>query len=327
VTNERRNLPVLPLRETVIFPGVAVPISAGRPGTVAAIQAALDGDRMMFAVCQRENVDEPTPETLYQVGVVVRVVQAQRGRGGLQLLLEAESRALVLAYARGGEGMLEATVRVIDEPDLEVELASDPAFSVLDRELRNRSAELARRRGIPPDALNQLLDGVPSPGGFADLVAFYLDLPAHQEQDLLELFPVQERVRRVLVEVERELVRVEAQEDIQEKVQQELGDKQREMMLREQLKVIHRELGEDDEAGEVDELKERIRALELPESARTEVERELGRLGRTHPQSAEYQVIRTYLESVAELPWSTRTDDRLELGSAERILAAFSGSA
>lgn len=320
MTNERRNLPVLPLRETVIFPGVAVPISAGRPGTVAAIQTALDGDRMMFAVCQRENEDEPTAQSLYQVGVVVHVVQAQRGRGGLQLLLEAESRALTLAYSRGRDGMLEATVRVLEEPEVDPIVASDPTFSVLNRQLRDRAAELARRRGIPSDALKQLLDGVPSAGGFADLVAFYLDLPSSEKQVLLELFPVEERVRRVLVEVERELVRVDAQEDIQEKVQQELGDKQREMLLREQLKVIHRELGEDEEAGEVDELKERIRALELPESAKTEVERELSRLERTHPQSAEYQVIRTYLESVAELPWSERTEDRLDLGTADRIL-------
>src|SRR5512142_2817536 len=134
---ERLTLPVLPLRETVVFPGVAVPISAGRPGTVEAIQAALDGDRMLFAVCQRENVEEAAPEVLHQVGTLVRIVQSQRVRGGLQLLIQGERRAMSLGYTRRGD-MLEAVVRPIEEqPALD---EKDAAFVALDTELRNRSA-------------------------------------------------------------------------------------------------------------------------------------------------------------------------------------------
>src|SRR5690625_1736753 len=103
---ERLKLPVLPLRETVVFPGAAVPISAGRPGTVEAIQVALDGDRRMFAVCQRENVDDATPEILYQTGVIIQIAQAQRVRGGLQLLVHGIERADALSYTRSGEEML-----------------------------------------------------------------------------------------------------------------------------------------------------------------------------------------------------------------------------
>jgi ATP-dependent Lon protease len=315
---ERLKLPVLPMRETVVFPGVALPISAGRPGTLEAIEQVLDGDRRLFAVCQRENADEAAPEVLYEMGVIVRIVQVQRTSGGLQLLIQGERRAKSLAYSRVGEGMIEADVWVIDpqEPTTPYE----PALIALDRELRERAVELGRRRGMPREALAQIVQGVEEPGAFSDLVAFYLDLPAQEKQQLLELFPVAERMRRVLVGVERDLLRLEAQQEIQQKVQEELGEKQREMVLREQLKAIQKELGEDEEGSDIEELEERIAEIELPSDARSEINRELARLRRTNPQSAEYQVIRTYLELVAELPWNERTEDKIDLPEAERVL-------
>ncbi len=315
---DRIRLPVLPLRETVVFPGVAVPISAGRPGTVEAIQKALDDDRRMFAVCQRENVDDATPEVLYEMGVIVRIVQAQRVRGGLQLLIQGESRAQALEISETGERALEAVVREVEEQPVWNE--EDPAYKALDRELRDRSVELGRLRGIPDEALEQLVEGIEEPGRFADMVAFYLEQSAAEKQELLEMLPVESRMRQVLLSVERDLVRLEAQQEIQQKVQEELGEKQREMVLREQMKAIQKELGEEDAENEVEELREKIEALDLPEAAREEAERELNRLRRTHPQSAEYQVIRTYLEWVIELPWNDRTADEIVMDRAEEIL-------
>jgi ATP-dependent Lon protease len=315
---DRIRLPVLPLRETVVFPGVAVPISAGRPGTVEAIQTALDGDREMFAVCQRENTDDATPEVLYEFGVIIRVVQAQRVRGGLQLLIQGEHRAEAIEISKTGEMALEAVVRVVEEQP--VWNPDDPAYKALDRELRERSVELGRRRGIPEEALQQLAEGIEQPGRFADMVAFYLDLTTAEKQELLEMLPVESRMRQVLLSVERDLVRLEAQQEIQQRVQEELGEKQREMVLREQLKAIQKELGEEDAETEAEALREKIEALELPEAAKQEADRELNRLRRTHPQSAEYQVIRTYLEWVTELPWNRRTEDKIVLNRAEEIL-------
>ncbi|HSJ24675.1 MAG TPA: endopeptidase La [Longimicrobiales bacterium] len=315
---ERLQLPVLPMRETVVFPGVAVPIAAGRPGTLEAVEKVLEGDRRLFAVCQRENVDEPTAEVLYEMGVVVRILQVQRTPAGLQLLIQGVQRAKALKYERVGESMLEADVWLVEEE--EEPRAQDAAFIALDRELRERSAELGRRRGMPPEALAQIVQGVDDPGAFADMVAFYLELPAKEKQQLLELFPVGERMRRVLVGVERDLIRLEAQEEIQQKVQEELGERQREIVLREQLKAIQQELGEGDEASDLEELRERVEKLDLPEDARSEIERELHRLERTNPQSAEYQVLRTYLDLVTELPWGKRSEDKLELVAAEAIL-------
>ncbi len=315
----RLSLPVLPLRGTVVYPGVAVPISAGRPGTVEAVQESLEGDRRLFAVAQRKNVDEPRPELLYTVGTIVRVIQTHRVRQGIQLLVQGEARARADAYEDDGEAMLRAVLTSMERkgpPD-----AQDPAFLALDAELRRRAAELGTRRGVPSEALSQLIQGMEDPGAFADLVAFYLEHPTEEKQDLLELLGDEERMRACLVAVEKELVRIDAREDIQAKVQEHLGERQREMLLREQMKQIRKELGEEGERNEMDELRERLDELDLCQTARKEVERELRRLGRTASQSAEYQVIRTYLEWVAELPWSARTDDKIDLRRAEEILA------
>ena len=228
---ERYTLPVLPLRDTVVYPGVAVPISAGRPGTVEAVQEALDGDRRLFAVAQRENVDIADPDILYTVGTVVRIIQTHRVRGGVQLLVQGEGRAQVVAYDEEGEGMLQATLLPLDR---QAPLADDDAaFIALNQELRERAAELGTRRGVPAEALNQLIQGVDDPGAFADLVAFYLELPTEGKQDLLEILDDEKRMRKALVAVERELARIDAQEEIQARVQEELGERQREMLLRE----------------------------------------------------------------------------------------------
>ena len=316
--SRRFSLPVLPLRDTVVYPGVAVPISAGRAGTVEAVQEALEGDRRLFAVAQNENQDDPDPRILYAVGTVVRIIQTHRVRGGIQLLVQGEARARAIQYADYGESMLQATLVNIDRHGPVDK--KDPGFKALDQELRERAAELGTRRGVSAEALNQLIQGVDEPGAFADLVAFYLDLPTAEKQRLLETLGDEDRMRAALVAVERELVRIDAHEDIQAKVQEELGERQREMLLREQMKQIRKELGEEGERDEADELSDRIAALELSETARNEVERELRRLNRTAPQSAEYQVIRTYLEWITELPWSARTDDKLDLHRAEEIL-------
>ena len=181
--SRRFSLPVLPLRETVVFPGVAVPISAGRAGTVEAVQEALDGDRRLFAVAQHENQDDPDPQILYAVGTVVRIIQTHRARGGIQLLVQGESRARAVQYSRYGESMLRATLLPLQR-HCPVDKA-DPGFKALDSELRQRAAELGTRRGQSAEALNQVIQGVDEPGAFADLVVFYLELPTAEKQRLL----------------------------------------------------------------------------------------------------------------------------------------------
>src|SRR5688500_13421082 len=314
---QRQTLPVLPLRGTVIFPGLTAPIAAGRPGTLRAIEAALKSDRLVFAVAQRDNTDEPAPEILYSMGVVARIGQIQRGLGGVQLLLQGEERATALQYSTS-EGYLSAVVVATEEMTPLDEHA--PAFEALHKETRERAGELGERRGLPEEVVHQVLDSVTDPGRFADLVAGYIELPVAEKQGLLETLNVEERLRRVLVLVQRQIGLIEAQEEIKSQVQEELGERQREMYLREQMKAIQKELGDDDQSRELQELRDKLSKLELPKEARAEVERELGRLERAGRESMEAQVIRTYLEWIAELPWSTRSEDQLDLVRADEVL-------
>src|SRR5687768_749045 len=314
---QRQTLPVLPLRGTVIFPGLTAPIAAGRPGTLRAIESALKGDRLVFAVAQRDNTDEPTAEILYSMGVIARIGQIQRGLGGVQLLLQGEQRATSLQYSQG-DGYLNAVVMPVDEMGPLND--DDAAFTALHKEIRERAAELGERRGLPEETVHQVLDSVTEPGGFADLVAGYSELPVPEKQGLLGTLRGEERPRRVPVHVQREGGMLEAQKEIKSQGQEELGERQREMYLREQLKAIQKELGDDDQSREVTELRDKLTKLELPKEARAEVERELGRLERAGRESMEAQVIRTYLEWIAELPWSTRSDDDLDLHRAQTVL-------
>ena len=316
--SERMTIPVLPLREVVLFPSVTAPIGAGRPATLRAIEAALASeDKFIFAVSQRENIEDVSPELLYTIGTVAKVGQVQRGLAGMQLLLHGEHRGIAMEYQEH-EGYLQAIVRKAEE--MVPEDPDDTAFVALYREARERAAELGHKSGLPDEVVQQVLAGVTDPGQFADLISGYIDIEPAQRQVLLETLSVKERLRRVLVHVQHHVTVLDAQEDIKSQVQEELGERQREMILREQLKTIKQELGEDDEADEFEELRRTLSELPLPENARKEVDRELGRISRISRESMESQVIRTFLENVAELPWGTRSDDHLDLAQAEAIL-------
>ena len=315
---ERYTIPVLPLRDVVLFPGVTTPIGAGRPGTLRAIEAAVASeDKLIFAVSQRSNIEDVTPESLHTIGTLARIGQLQRGLGGVQLLLHGEKRAIAMHISEH-EGYLQAIVREAEElPPLSVD---DPGFVALHREVRARAAELGQKSGLPDEVVQQVLSGVAEPGKFADLVSGYIDITPAQRQALLETLSVDERLRRVLVHVQRQISVLDAQEDIKSQVQEELGERQREIFLREQLRQIRRELGEDDEADEHEELRRKLDELELPAVARKEVDRELARLRRIGRESMESQVIRNFLETVLELPWSVRTEDHIDLTEAGKIL-------
>ncbi|MGQ0701797.1 MAG: endopeptidase La [Gemmatimonadales bacterium] len=317
---ERQVLPVLPLRDVVLFPGVTTSIGAGRPGTVRAIEAALGTpERMVFAICQRENTEQVASDGLYTIGTIARVGQLQRGLAGMQLLLHGERRGIVMHVAEKN-GYLEAIVREAEE--MQPLSPDDPAFVGLYREVRERAAELGQKSGLPEEVVQQVLSGVSDPGRFADLVAGYIEISPQQRQAWLETLSVEERLRRVLVHVQRQIGVLEAQEDIKSQVQEELGDRQREMFLREQLKQIRKELGEGEEGDDLEELRLKLAALELPPEARKEVDRELGRLERIGRESMETQVIRNYLETIAELPWNERSEEHLDLKTASDILEA-----
>jgi ATP-dependent Lon protease len=302
----------------VLFPGVTIPIGAGRPATLRAIEAALKTEsRLIFAVSQTENVDRVTPAGLHTMGTIARISSVQRGLAAVQVVLQGEARGTAVQFNETGD-YLQAVVREVQElPPLKED---DPAFVALYREVRERAAELGHKSGLPEDVVKQVLDGVTEPGRLADLVAGYIDVKPAERQGLLELLSVEERLRRVLVLVQRQIGVLDAQEDIKSQVQEELGERQREMYLREQMRAIQKELGEEDEGSEVERLRKRFEELQLPEAAKKEVDRELARLERAGRESMEAQVIRTYLETMAELPWSKRAEESLDLKRAATIL-------
>ena len=315
---ERTRLPVLPLRGTVVFPSVAAPIAAGRDKTLAAIEYALQGSKRLIAVSQLDaEQEEPEPSGLYRIGTICRIAQMQRVPGGIQLVVQGTGRGAVLEYSEHDDFLMAVVRRMEDMPPLDVE---DSAFAALHKEVRERAAQLSRLRGVPKEIVDHLLGGVTNGGELADLVAFYTELEVPEKQDLLETLSVEDRLRKLLLHLQRQIGVLEAQAQIRSKVQEELGERQREVFLREQMKAIQSELGDDADQEEIQELRERLEALDLPEEARAEVDRELRRLERIPREAAESQVIRTFLETVADLPWSKRTDDRFDLKRAEEIL-------
>jgi ATP-dependent Lon protease len=315
-----RTLPILPMRGAVLFPGISLPITAARPATLRAIEAAMrDPEHRVLAVAQRSDVDEVLPEGLYTIGTIATIASLERGLGGVRVALEGRERGIAIRVVPH-EGYLQATVS--EATELQPLDAKDPTFVALHREVRERAAELATRRGLPAEAVGQMLSQITEPGQLADLVAGYLDAPLADRQGLLEALAIEDRLRRILIMVQRQIEVLSAQESIQSKVKEELGERQREVYLREQLRAIQKELGEDDTANDaaLAELKAKLDKLELPDDARREVDREWARLSRIGRESMESQVIRTYLETVAELPWNTRTAEHLDVQNAARIL-------
>jgi ATP-dependent Lon protease len=315
--SEHITIPVLPMRGAVVFPGPTVPVAVSRAGTSRAVDEALNGDRTVFVVAQRENAEHVTKDLLFSMGVIAKIGPIQRGINGMQLLVNGETRAVVLDYQTDGEVIRARVMPVKSIPPVHPD---DPSFAALHKELRQRAVEFGKQRGLSEEVLDNVLDSIQDPGQLADLVASQLDLVVADRQLLLETLSVEERMRRALVHLQREIDMHRSQKQIQKQVSEELQGRQREMYLREQMKAIQRELGDDNEDNDLNELRAKLKALELPKEAREEADRELGRLERAGAQSTEAQVIRTYLQWLVELPWNTRSKETLDLLRAEQVL-------
>ena len=317
--SRKSRIPVIALRELVLFPGVTLPIAAGRPPTLRAIEAALKtDDKLVFTVLQRDDADLPSAGNLHTIGTIARIEQVQRGIGGTQLLVSGQDRGIAFRIEEE-DGYLTATVGSAEE--LQPLNSKDLAFEAMHKELRDRAGALGEQIGLPTEVVQKMISSIEEPGRFADTVAGYLDLSSQERQTLLETLSIEERLRRVLTLTQRQIDLLEAQQDIKSQVEEELGDRQREMYLREQLKAIQKELG-DDAADETAELRTQVEKANLPEEVYREVDRELARLERMGREAMESQVIRSFVETVLELPWHERSTDQLELRDAAATLEA-----
>ncbi|HEY5502176.1 MAG TPA: endopeptidase La [Candidatus Anoxymicrobiaceae bacterium] len=311
-------LPVLPLRDTIIYPHIVAPLLVTEEPLIKLIDDALAGDRIVAVFAAREGVEDemPGPDGLYDVGSAVAVARMFKlPDGKMQLLVQGVARLKSTEYTQT-EPYLKAKVerlRDVLEDTVEVEALARNALNLF-RQIVNLAPYL-------PEEIFIAAMNVGEPNDLADFLAANINLDTEQKQQLLEELNVKERLRKLTVFLNHEVEVLEVGSRIQNQVQSELSKGQREFFLREQLKAIQKELGETDEKTmEINELREQIEKTGMPEEARKEAERELDRLANMPSAAAEYTVARTYLDWMVNLPWTTSTDDNLDVKRAARIL-------
>jgi ATP-dependent Lon protease len=312
-------LPVLPLRDSVAFPDTITPLAVGQPRSIKLIDDVLGGNRMLVMVASKDpELEEPTPNDLYKVGVVgvvERMVKVPDGT--LRILVQATQRVRLDDYVSDRPYLV---ARITEMPD---EVKPSPKLEALSRNVQRTFSEIVEQIPYLPEELQLAVANIDDPSALAHLIAGALRVETAEKQELLEEVDVAKRLRHLSQILARELEVVQLGTQIQTQVQSEVDKGQREFFLRQQLKAIQDELGEEDEqVAEVKELQDKIEAAGLPEEARKAADRELGRLAKLPPAAAEHGVIRTYLEWLIELPWSKETTDNLDIRHAKRVLNA-----
>jgi ATP-dependent Lon protease len=309
---------LLPLRNSVLFPGSIIPIDVGRPKSVKLIEEAIANERPIIGiVTQREaRVEEPTEADLHTVGCAARILKVIKlAKDNYSVILQGVMRISIEKIV-ATEPFLRA--RAVELPDVDTEDVEAAALVQSIKETAKRLIALVPE--LPREAA-ALLDSVSDPSQVADLVVSNLDIEAGEKQEVLAANNVRERLRKVLMLLTRQLEILKVRERINSQVQEEMGHSQREYVLRQQLKAIKGELGEiDDESGDVEEFQKKIAEAKMPEEAEKVARKQLDRLKSMQPSSAEYTVTRTYLEWLTDLPWSITTEDLLDIGVVRDVL-------
>lgn len=312
-------LPVLPIKRTVLFPGVMMPLTIGRERSVAAVNAAMKTEeKTILIVAQRDPLtEEPGLEDLYSIGTKAIVKQVGRTEGGtLQALVQGLERVALLKVEHS-ESFLFAQARRLDPPS-----DQGPETKALHRAIQDLVTDLPRLIQAPgiQEAANAFA-GEDNPIALAYRVASLLNLTVQEEQKLLESSSTTDLLQQLYTALLKEIQILQLRDKIASEAQAKIGKNQREYVLREQLKAIQQELGEgDDEENEIARLKKQIKEADLPDHIRKEVEREITRLGKVPPSSPDHQVLRTYLELVLELPWKKASEEHLDLSKVRQVL-------
>ena len=313
-------LAVLPLQNTTLFPETVVPLAIGRPHSIAAVQAALATEEKLIAcisVRPKGAENDPKPADLYEIGTLVMIKRMERIEDAMHIIAQGTDRIKVLEWKQE-EPYLRARVQILSEPRIvdaeEVEATRRNVQAMIQQ-------ALALLPGVPPEVRVAMLGSV-EPVRLAYFLGSILNLGTEQEQKMLEAETADELLRLAHTYLARELEIIQLRSKITTEAQSEMDKAQREYVLRQQMKAIQKELGEDEggERAEAELLRERLAAADLPEEVRVESERELKRLERLPAAAPDYHVIRTYLEYIIELPWKKSSEDKLDLSEARRIL-------
>ena len=316
-------LSLLPLRETVLFPVVVVPLAVSRESSVKLIdEAAVSGSRVIATVAMKSSdIEKPGMDDVFKVGTAAVIHTMLKLTEGVRLIVQGLKR-IEITECLQTEPYLRVRVRVLPE-----EMPTDPE-ALMEIEALRRSIGVLFQKVVSlspdlPDELQAIPQNVQEPNVLADLIAAHVRMPIEEKQQLLEMLDVRERLRRLTELLNRDLEILELQSKIQSQVHTELGKMQREYYLREQMKQIQKELGETDErTAEIEELRQKIEQSAMPEEARKEADRELDRLSKMPPQAAEYTVSRTYIDWLVALPWNSSTEDNLEIKEVRGVLDA-----
>ncbi len=312
-------LPVLPVRDIVVFPYMILPLFVGRDMSIKSIDHALNTNRMVMLVTQKDlNVESPTPDDLYStgtVGLIMRMLKLPDAR--VKILVQGVSKARILDFTQT-EPFYRATIEKITDQKIEEMTIETEAIIRTVKEQLDKAVSLGKT--ILPDIM-VVVENLEDPGRLADLVASNLGLKTEQAQEVLEIIDPVSRLKRVSDILGREIELLIVQQKIQTEARGEIDKTQREYFLREQLKAIQKELGEIDErAEEINEFRKKVEEARMPEKVKKEAEKQLKRLGKMHPDSAEAATVRTYLEWLVEIPWSKSTKDKLDIKAAEKVL-------
>ncbi|MEN5033952.1 endopeptidase La [Pseudomonas sp. TWI929] len=313
------DLPLLPLRDVVVYPHMVIPLFVGREKSIEALEAAMTGEKQILLLAQKNPADDdPGEDALYRVGTVATVLQLLKlPDGTVKVLVEGEQRGAVERFAEV-EGHIRAEVSLIDEVD-----AAERESEVFVRTLLSQFEQYVQLgKKVPAEVLSSL-NSIEEPGRLVDTMAAHMALKIEQKQEILEIVDLPTRVEHVLALLDAEIDLLQVEKRIRGRVKKQMERSQREYYLNEQMKAIQKELGDGDEGhNEVEELKKRIEAAGLPKDALAKAQAELNKLKQMSPMSAEATVVRSYLDWLVQVPWKAQSKVRLDLAKAEEILDA-----
>ncbi len=309
-------LPLLPLRDVVVFPHMVIPLFVGRPKSIKALEAAMEAGRQIMLVAQRAaGKDEPKPDDMFEVGCVSSILQMLKlPDGTVKVLVEGIQRANTHGIRDNGEHFVAEVTPVPPEAD------AKPEIEALRRAVTQQFDQYVKlNKKIPPEILTSIA-GIDDAGRLADTIAAHLPLKLENKQSVLDLFPVDKRLEKLLEQLEHEVDILQVEKRIRGRVKRQMEKSQREYYLNEQVKAIQKELGDGEEGADLEELEKKIKAARMPKEARKKADAELKKLKLMSPMSAEATVVRNFIDTLVGLPWSKKSKIKHDLPLAEEVL-------
>lgn len=313
------DLPLLPLRDVVVFPHMVIPLFVGRPKSIKALESAMAADRRIMLVAQKAAAkDEPSVADMFEVGCVSTILQMLKlPDGTVKVLVEGQQRATVTHIEDAGDAHFVATVTPLEAPEVGLDNAEVEALRRAVMQQFDQYVKLNKK--IPPEILTSIAS-IDEPGRLADTIAAHLPLKLETKQSVLDLSQVKERLENLFEQIEREVDILNVDKKIRGRVKRQMEKNQRDFYLNEQVKAIQKELGEGEDGADIEEIEKKIKAARMPKEARKKADSELKKLKMMSPMSAEATVVRNYIDVLVGLPWAKKTKIKHDLAHAEDVL-------